>query len=311
MSSSMDTIEKPDGSEFEAETHETTGSEIVPSKELHERFDESEIDQLCQELVTEHKLDEVADGREFAILRLPGTERGALLGKYVESVVFGEAFSRDRSEVWDEYAEYDEASEFVLILDVNGKKPVAAARIIANSDKGLKDLEDLVADDEDNPWIGEIKAGYFEEGETYSPETAKERLYSDLAVDLEFDEDLALDIATRAVLPEYSKPGLITPGLALLHSILQVAGAQNKNFFVAIQDVGPLKMIQRMGEPFRVPSKLNPHPFGGPYDTLPTFAQLDTAYEQMREKSPRTAPALIDGMGIEDKFVTLKEVGQV
>lgn len=275
------------------------------------QFSDERIKELTGELIESSSLKEKANGRQFAVVRRDGNDRFADIATSVETKVFADAFDRSLADVYEDYVDYSEQSVMIAVLDIEKSIPVASARVIGKDTdrgKGLKDLEDLVVNDEiANPWINEIKSLYFSDDEPYDPELAKQKL-AEAAGMGDFTEERAYDVATRSVIPEYRESGLSTPGMALLHSVLDVTTRDGKEFLFAIQDIGPLKMIQRMGHPFYSPEGLQPHPFGGPYDTIPTYARISTGFDQMRELHPAAASVLIDGEGLDEDFTLLKEM---
>lgn len=106
------------------------------------RYDEIESPQaLVDSLIESRGLREAR--KPFGLFILPGNDPSANLARVVEREVLEEYFGNDSSTMVKEYGEYDPFSKFLLIVDQLEHKPSGVMRLVYNSPKGLKTLNDM------------------------------------------------------------------------------------------------------------------------------------------------------------------------
>lgn len=292
----------------------TENSEELPipdlEVELEARFDKERVDQLAEQYLVEQFGPEwrnAVGDRNFVVGVMPATSEYADAAKMIETTKFARRFKRHPSRVFEEYEAYNEVSTFLIAIDVSGEQPTPAGtlRIIEpNETKGMKSINDLVEDKPGNPWIDEIKAGYFGEDENYDAAEAWIRLCQRVGVELDPDE--SFDVATISVLDKYGTDGSIDgTSIALYHSCLRYALGNGIKNLVSIQDLVPLKFLQQYGDCFSLFEDLQPHPYGGPYDTIPAWAELQEGMRRVR--SSGFGGIFIEGEGIDQDYYLLKD----
>ncbi len=252
----------------------------------------------------------LAEGKKYVISTIPASSKYADIGRSVETRVFSTRFKRSPYEVVEEYKKYDRVSTFLVVTDVSTEEPMPAGviRIIEpNTEQGLKSITDLVDDVPKNPWIDEIKRLHFKDDEEYSPDMAWERLGKSAGVILNPNE--SHDVATISVVPQYRRMGktLDSVSVALYHTCLRYALGNNIKNLVSIQDLKPFGLLQGFGDPFELFPGLKPHPYGGPYDTIPAFCVLVRGMQNIRDKDESVGRIFIDGQLLGEEFLLLEE----
>lgn len=292
---------------------------LVDEQDLEERFSEARLHELCDDYLengTGVNLKEMLNGRQFVVAYIDATGKYGDIGRSVETQVFAKHFAKPESEtplldIADDYGKYDEGSIFACVIDASGDviRPAGALRIIEHKEGlGFKDVNDLVIDDSDleieesekNPWLGEIKAAYFEDGEAYDPAVAWQRLGERNGVELSLPD--SLDIATHASGEAYSGAHGDIDGVSMLfyHACLRYALAHNKENLLAIFDLKPFANLQQFGGPFDTYKGLQPHPYGGPGDTMPAFCKLEKGVQRIRDNDAFVGSIFIDGFSLND-----------
>jgi hypothetical protein len=292
---------------------QSESQEINPDSqelELVERFQAERLHRLSAEFLEREGLVGKIEGKEFVVGLIKATDELSDIARSVETKVFSDRFSRSLSEVDAEYKKQDELSTFLALIDVTDRdnlKPMGALRIIeSDNELGLKSINDFVADTPDNPWIDEVKQLHFTPEEGYDPIVAWNRLCQRVGVTLKPEE--TFDIATLAVLPEYASSGSLDgASIGLYHSCLRYSFARGIKNFMSIQDLRPLEIIQAFGEPFETFPGIKPHPYGGPFDTIPAYAVFETGLKKIRDYDALIGQVLIDGVGLENQFLLLQE----
>ena len=274
---------------------------------LRVRFDEQRIGRLAEEFLalgTSCDLKAHTKGRQFVVAYIPATSRFADIPRSVEANVFAETFDLSLREVVDDYGRYDPASVFATVIDVSTTIPCAAGALrITEFDPalGFKDVNDLLRDDRSNPWIEEIKSGYFAPDEQYDPAIAWRRL-GERACGRELRLDESVDIATHASALGYRGKRGDLSGVSMLfyHACLRYALAHHKANLLAIFDLPPLANLQQFGGPFGVYDGLAPHPYGGPYDTVPAYCIINEGMPRIRNFNEAIGRVFIDGESLRD-----------
>ena len=275
--------------------------DLEVEQELDERFSPERIGNLCTEFIEGglgFDAREKLQDRPFLVAYIPADSPYADIPRSTETAVFSRAFSLPKAEIVRDYGKYDPASTFVAVIDASKTPPVSAAALRITDyqpELGFKDVNDLVADDPKNPWINEIKDVYFAQGESYDSDLAWQRLGKGVGVELKLEE--SHDIPSHASAPEYAGQhgGLNGASMLFYHACLRYALAHKKSNLVAIFDIPPFKNLQQFGEPFRTYQGLNPHKYGGPYDTIPAFCILEEGIQRVRQNDVNIGRAFIDG----------------
>lgn len=286
--------------------------------ELTARFQPERLSQLTNDYLENSpfgNIKEKLDGKEYVIgLVAADDPTYADLGKALETTGFARAFNRSLAEVYTEYSPKDPSSTFIVSFDVRdpgNPRPAGAMRIIyGQSDLDLKSIKDLVADDyETNPWRAELQDMLFEAGEAYDAQTAWDRLCAKAGVSIKGSE--THDVATLAVDPEYANKNgaLDAQSMLLYHSCLRFALGSGMKNLISIQDIKPLENLQQFGEPFTTFTDVQPHPYGGPFDTLPAFSVLGEGMQRIRACAlgPAIGEVFIDGKYL-DNTVLLQDL---
>ena len=273
---------------------------------MEARFDSERIGMLANEFLehgTPYDLRELAGDRQFVVAYIPADSPFSDVPRSVETAVFSKSFKQTFSQVVEDYGKYDPVSTFAAVIDVSTPVPRAAGALrICEYDPslGFKDVNDLLADGPENPWIDDIKRNYFASGEAYDGAAAWKRM-GERACGAELQLDESLDIATHSSAEDYQGKHGNLDGVSMLfyHACLRYALATNKKHLLAIFDLKPLANLQQFGEPFETYPDLQPHPYGGPGDTLPAFCTPARAAPRVRGFNKMTAEVLIDGAGLD------------
>ncbi len=164
--------------------------------------------------------------------------------------------------------------------------PSSRGAIILNKDGSPKLI---------NPWFDEIQDKYVMRGEDVTERELLQRVmfgagFRDRArsatnVDIDSILDRTLNVATMSVLAQYSRGQSIPgPSTAMYNGVLRKAKSEGAVFLAAIQDEVPYYLLNAFGAPFKELG-LSHLPFGGPFDTIPSFCDLRTALLRM-ERDP-------------------------
>ncbi|MGD0254523.1 MAG: hypothetical protein ABSB99_03035 [Acidimicrobiales bacterium] len=286
------------------------GTNMPSEEELALRFGRTRIGELCTKFIrTGFKFDAgmALNGRQYLVAYISAQSPFSDIPRAVETNVFAESFQLTRAQILNDYGKYDAATTFVAVIDTSTEIPhaVGALRIIEYAPNlGFKDVNDLVEDDPANPWINEIKAHYFGPDEPYDPNLAWVRLSQRSGVDLRLEE--SLDIATHASVGDYrGKRGAINSvSMLFYHACLRYALATSKKNLLAIFDLKPLYNLQQFGEPFHTYPDLEPHAYGGPYDTIPAYCvideAIDEAWSRFRNHNPEVFSVFVNGASLDE-----------
>lgn len=282
-------------------------------RELDERFATDRVSGLCEDFLERGMgvdLKELAGTRRFVVAAIPATSELSDIGRSVETKTFANVFARTLTDVYEDYCEYDDASVFIVVIDKEHLQPAGSIRIICPNDTvGLKSINDLVGDKPDNPWVDEIKRDFFEgeKGtEEYDPQKAWDRLCASAGVSIKPSE--TFDVATIAVDPGYSTNGSMDgTSLALYHSCLRFALGNGIKNLMSIQDIKPFEILQSFGKPFDVFPSIEPHPYGGPYDTVPAYCVLDRGMRNIRGANEFVGRVFIDGHTLGKNYLLLSD----
>jgi hypothetical protein len=100
----------------------------------------SSSEELIRALMLEHPIRH--DGR-FGCYMIPGVSPYSDLARSVECDVFHHFFGNTAEVMHDAYGAYEESSRFFLVVDRILERPAGTLRVIANSKRGLKSLNDI------------------------------------------------------------------------------------------------------------------------------------------------------------------------
>lgn len=109
------------------------------------RYDLSpeEVARLTHSLL-EKRAGNVPEERRFVAIEVQGDSEYANIGRFIEGVVFQDAFGNSSDEMVREYSAYESASTFFLSVDRITSKATGVLRVIKNSEAGLKSYDDAV-----------------------------------------------------------------------------------------------------------------------------------------------------------------------
>lgn len=289
--------------------------------DLVERFSDQRIGQLINDFVAPNDFCEVGlasllGERRYIVAYIPAMSDYSDIGRAVEARVFSKTFKEPLEKVVEDYGKYDENSVFAVVIDMNPEngdlpKAAGALRITKNSHVGFKDVNDLLVDEDENPWIDEIKTNYFEKGEAYKEKIAWDRL-GEKACGQAIQLEDSLDIASHASMPEYAGVNGAIDGVSMLfyHACLRYALAHDKAYLLAIYDLPPLDNIQQFGKPFDTYDGLSPHPYGGPFPTIPAFCKIEEGLRRMKRDSTFVYEVFRNGAGLSEHALLPSEYNQ-
>lgn len=184
-----------------------------------------EARELCQEFLAQPDLN--VPGSKYGGYVIDASSKFSNLGRFVESSVFEDEFGNGSEVMQQQYAPYDEASEFYVAIDHEAGLPIGAMRVIKPSEAGLKSLVDLE----------NTGAGF----------TGKE-----VCERYGLNPHRTADIATLAVLPDYRGPETgYLPSLVVYRMLWpQVIASPDYDHIITIIDKKAEKNLQTLKFPF-------------------------------------------------------------
>lgn len=262
--------------------------DVVPNsqEDLNRRFNPERIAALTQDFLengTGINLKEAAGERQYVVAYVNGDSQYADLGRVVETKVFSNWFEMPEPEVVEKYGGvYDPLSTFVCVFDLHEEnpRPVGALRMVNYSPEGwFKDIRDFVASP-DSPWLEDIKAAYFAEGEAYDPQVAWDRMLAANG-DTPLDPATTYDVTSHSVMPGYGSHAS-DGGVSILffHACMRWGMAQGKEDIVAIFDIKPFENLDALGGPFNAYKNIPDRAYDGPGLTRPAYCNLKVAEER-------------------------------
>ncbi len=280
---------------------------------LKTRFNQERIADLTEDFLNKGLNFDVKSelkDRQYVVSYIEGNSEYADIPLSVETDVFSKIFKQLPSQIINDYGKYDQKSVFATVIDTSLERslPVGILRIVGFDPQiGFKDVNDLVEDSPNNPWLDELKTGYFDTDESYSEEQAWQRLSEREKVNLELEK--SLDIATHASADHYRGAHGDINGVSMLfyHACLRYALAHKKDNLLAIFDIPPLENLQQFGNPFDTYSGLSARPYGGPYETLPAFCIIERGMARIRDQSKDIGRVFIDGLTLNDNAILPNE----
>ncbi len=287
---------------------------------LDRLFPPDEIAQHTQELLDKAGFDEKANGRRWAVLVLDGNDPLADVAERVETEGFSKYFGTHPVTHYAHYgAEYNTSSIFVTVIDAHaegGPKGASALRIVKDSPHGFKTMNSLSSPDlRQNPWVDEIKKMVGDFG--YED---KDRVQQELADIMGIDLSTTWAIESMAALPEYqgNHGGFGDATFPLYAACLELSNRTNVASngerpivsWIGIHDLPPLEQMKVLfADPWTRRPEVPPRAYDGDGPTVPAVIQnLEVAQLNLEEASPSMAAMLIRGFGLDEKYVTAREL---
>jgi hypothetical protein len=233
-------------------------SEAFPERPDEERYSISPTDAaLLTQRLLEHQPPEGED--RFVCYKVPGDSLYANVGRYVESVVFNEAFGNNPKIMEQEYGAYDTQSTFFISIDRDKGVPTGALRIIESGSAGLKTLKDVLK---------------------IHPETNTEEICASHQID---NIEKCWDVGTVAVMPENrSSEGGIS--VQLYRAVYVAAMEEGIEHFISIIDDKPLKKLtDYLGIPFEPLVDARPFEYLGSAKSNAVYGHVPDFYKQMNK----------------------------
>lgn len=201
----------------------------------------------------------------------------AYLAKYMERVVFGEAFGTPAEQHDREYSAYESASLFVVVIDHKRARAAGSARIVLPSSIGLKTLSDI-----ESFW-----------------ETPVESLAQPGG--FQTDVDNTWDVATLSVAAPYRK-GLVSQ--ALHQAICTAAFHAHVRWLISILDKYVYRLLQmQLRRMFNSFINLGLQMYAGS-PSLPVWCDLETYTARLRRESQALFETLFLGRHLEEAVST-------
>lgn len=274
-------------------------------------YPSEEIAALTQEIIDRSNYHEVAQDRKWAVAILTNDDPCAKVAKFVENQRFSRFFNHHPVKHHIDYGIYDKSSVFITVIDAQhpgGPRAASMLRIVTNGDAGLKTVNTLSSPDpEENPWYSEISSLIGDYAYDENMVKAKDMITQAFWI----NPDKTWAIETMAVLDEYAgkKGELGEASFPLYAACLQLANRAGIESWISIQDLKPLAQMQDIFDnPWQFTS-LGVKDYEGHYPTIPAvIPDLQTAQEDLRQKNPAIAAAVIDGEGLGDYYVMPEEL---
>jgi hypothetical protein len=262
---------------FEPSTPELEVAPVYEYKELSPEEEARLIDAL------EAKKREPAE-KKYEVFLVDGTAPEAQLGRSLEVEVFGEFFKNDEALMQREYSLYEAHSKFLVVIDHENKKAAGVMRLISNSDKGLKSVNDIAAP----PW-----------------NKPKDELFAENNIK---EEDLvhAWDIATLAVSREYR--GKTSVASALYHGLYKGSLENGITEWVAVLDDNVLQLLEALGLFFSKYKDVGSASYLDSPSSTPVYANVKSMIENMSKVEPSSYEYLALGQHGIDKNIDFSEI---
>ena len=261
-------IDREDGSSLET---------FKPSYELGVEG----INLLTSELL-DKRVESDLSGRRFITVEIDGKDRFSNIGRFVEKTVFDSSFGNDAEQMDEEYGPYENASIFFLSIDQVSRKSVGVMRVIGNSEKGLKTINDA-------------------KGEPFN--VTLEDVVEKHRID---DLNKVWDVGTVAVLPEYrgTEGGLVS--IQLYRTLYLSSLTHDIEHWVSIVDNKLLRMLQDFfAMPFVQLADSQPGPYLGSEKSHAVYSKVSELFDSVEKRmqistNPRAKKILERLIGGED-----------
>ena len=213
---------------------------------------------MTDDLLNERVADEQTNQR-FVCVEINNNSKYANLCRYVERVVFEQAFGNDSEELKREYGPYDPASRFFLSIDRTQKMPTGMIRIIQNSPEGLKTLNDVA-----------------EPPLNLRPEVVKDEHSLDI--------NKTWDVGTVAVMPEF-RSGEGAVSVQLYRAMYKSACNHGIDHLVSVIDDRALtKLTDYLGIPFVPLADSKPFSYLGSEKSQAVYGYIPEFYAKMNRR---------------------------
>ncbi len=217
-----------------------------------------------------------APAEPFGLYAFHAGQPGAELARQVERAVFFDAFGDTPELLAAEYADYEPATFFFVVIDHRRRVPAGAMRVIVPSDAGLKSLDDLL-----RVW-GRSAADVLEGTPAFPTGTS-------------------WDLATLAVHPEYR--GAATSGLvslSLIQALNMTAPALGVAAYVTVLDSVVLRFLQwQLNKPFQTFTGIDARPYLGSPLSQAVFCDVAEWRARLASANATLHELLFDGTGQE------------
>jgi hypothetical protein len=227
--------------------------------------------------LVDHLVDARRPREPFGTYVVRSADPAAALGRHLEQSVFLDTFGDTPQLLGVEYAPYEGASVFFLVVDHGRRLPAGTMRVILPSSRGFKSLDDFA-----RVW-----------GKPADQVLGR--------LDRTWDLTRVWDFATLAVAPEYrgaAALGLVTQ--SLVQALTIVGRRWGARRYVAILDVPVLRMLQwRMGRPFDEFPELEARPYLGSPSSVAVWGDLATWDERLARADPVLHQVVFAGRGLE------------
>ena len=205
---------------------------------------------------------EKASHNKEVVIEVDGDSKFANLGRYVESVVFEKSFGNDNYEMTEAYKDYESSSRFNVCIDIESSRPIGAIRIIENSDKGFKTLNDIT----EPPFNVNVD------------EFIKQRNIDNF--------NKVWDVGTVAVLPEFQSSGA---SILLFRAMYTSALRSGIDHIVSVIDEKPFKLLTKY---FSIPfipiiDGLESLPYMGSNKSHAVYGYVPQFFDEMSKSNSR------------------------
>jgi ribosomal protein S18 acetylase RimI-like enzyme len=120
---------------------ETGNSE--PVADIHYDLSDAEVHNLTKQLLAEYKT-AIPKDMPFVCFNIRGTDLYSNLARTIEGRVFTEELCDEPDRMAADFKDYENYSEFFLVIDVNSEMPAGTLRIIENSNAGFMTVNELM-----------------------------------------------------------------------------------------------------------------------------------------------------------------------
>lgn len=262
-------------------TQETLPELVQPNPNYS--LSSANVKQLTDELLSERVPETALEDERFITVELGPGSPFANIGRYIEGVVFQEAFKNDAQALAGAYLPYEDSSRFFVSFDRMESVPTGVLRVIGNSSAGLMTLNDA----EKKPF-GISKQSVVKEHDIT-------------------DFDKVWDVGTVAVLPEH-RHGQGPVSIQLFRAMYVSALNHDIEHLVSMVDDKLLKKLKGvLGIPFGPLAGSKPGLYMGSKKTHPVHGEVRNFYEKMSKLKESTRGRLLAKYAIGDSLERLVE----
>jgi hypothetical protein len=235
-------------------------AEFQPSYELTG----TEVSDLSRRLLQERPsyLDD-----QFVVYEMNGTDEFSNIGRYVEAQAFDETFNEKVDDMEKSYGEYEGASTFFVVMDQKSQQPAGVLRIIRNSERGLKTLNDIAGEP--------LNIAIEDFMKFHNVESL----------------DNTWDVGTVAILPEYRasvRKSIMSkntqPNILLYRSLYKKAENEGIEHFVSVIDRPAHNNLNALGVPFVPINGSKPFKYVNSQSSTALYGHVPEFYDRMEAK---------------------------